>query len=198
MTNTLIFLLAILLTACGAPETVNVSAPTEAEGGERAEAREKEPELEAEDEPAGDAGKPKEPARRTVKARYELINDNPANDLFVSQNYCAGSSLRDCWLRSGLLTAYEDGSYEVSLEFWDTYDAEPYDVQSETVDASQAFLLTDKAKLTDDRAVGYKMLWAVVVPEDRTVTIVYDWSGDGPGLQGDDRLDTLEFLPVTD
>jgi hypothetical protein len=135
-----------------------------------------------------------------VVARYELLNDNRANTTFVGANYCEGSELRDCWVRSGYLTEYDDGSYEASIEFWDSYDAKPYVVEEVDMKDGEerAVLLTDKAKAVDDETISYKMLWAVIIPAEKGVAIVYDWAGDGPNPQGDDLLDALEFHKIED
>lgn len=135
-----------------------------------------------------------------IIARYELLNDNRANTTFVGANYCEGSELHDCWIRSGYLTEYDDGSYTASIEFWDTAKPEPYTVKEEKIgaDEERAVLLTDSAKSVDDESVSYKMLWAVIVPSEKGVAVIYDWAGDGPNPQGDDMLDALQFYLIED
>jgi len=136
----------------------------------------------------------------TLVAKYQLVNDNPAVDEFVGQNYCVGNVMRDCWIRSGLLWEYSDGTYEVSIEFWDTERMVPYNIESKKmVDGEEkALLLTDYAKTIDDDTVMLRKLWAVVVPGEKLVGVYYDWAGDGPQEQGDDLLDAFEFELVGD
>lgn len=132
---------------------------------------------------------------KVVKERYELRNANPAVTDFIGMNYCAGSALHDCWLRSGILTVYEDGETVVSLEFWDDGEEKPYHVIKKSIDSVSAIRLTDMAKMEDDEDIPYKMLWAVVDPEKKTLAVIYDWDSDGPNEQGDDLLETVEFSP---
>jgi hypothetical protein len=132
--------------------------------------------------------------------RFELRNDFAANKDFVSGNFCSGSAIRDCWLRSGLLSEFSDGTFSVSLEFWDSYDSVPYVVKEADIPAGgdRAVLLTDKGKIAGDDTVQYRHIWAVVVPDVPAVGIYYDWLGDGPGQQGDDLLESLEFFEIED
>lgn len=127
-----------------------------------------------------------------------LVNKNAAVDKFVSENYCRGSNLHDCYIRSGKMTPVKNqkGAYVVSLEFWDTEDAdEPYKIVESTISVEGALLLTTKAKLPDDEGIDYKFLWAVVDPETKTLDVIYDWAGDGPQDQGDDLVQSFTFQP---
>lgn len=200
--------LTIFLTACG---PVNVG--TQPEGEVAAETKDK-PKKAVKDESEEDAADPvtvtttttttttvgsegaKKTRGRQIVGEYELVNDNAANSEFIGSNYCLGSNLRDCWIRSGYLTAYSDGTYEVAIEFWDTYSEHPYTVEDAKIEAEKALLLTDSAKLADDDTFSYKMLWAVVDPEARTLSVVYDWGSDGPGRQGDDLIEDFEFQRI--
>lgn len=132
-----------------------------------------------------------------IVAKYQLVNDFHPNYEFIGQNYCVESHLRNCWIRSGYLTEYADGSAEVAIEFWDDSRDVPYTVKSDRIKDDHAFLLTDMAKAEGDDGFEYKMLWAVVDLEAKALNVVYDWANDGPGLQGDDLLETLEFQEMT-
>jgi hypothetical protein len=202
---TFIVTLLMFLTACGV-ETVNVAAPEEGAEEEKAAKAKSEKDSEESDETVtttttttttttigGEVG-----AARRIVAEYELVNQNPAITDFIGKNYCIGSHLRDCWVKSGLMTEYSDGSFFVALEFWETYEDIPYTVKDEKITEKKAVLLTDKAKILGDDAVGYRMLWAVIDPETKTVEIDYDWHGDGPNKQGDDSLDFFEFVEISE
>lgn len=125
-----------------------------------------------------------------------LVNKNAAVDKFVSENYCRGSNLHDCWIRSGKMTPAPNGedTWIVSIEFWGTDDAdEPYKVVEATLSSEGTMLLTTMAKLPTDDGLEYKMLWAVVDPVAKTLDVVYDWAGDGPQDQGDDLVQSFTF-----
>lgn len=133
-----------------------------------------------------------EPART-----FQLVNKNAAVDKFVSQNYCRGSNLHDCWIKSGTLTETSPGSgvFVASIEFWDTAKTdEPYAVIEQTLSVEGTMLLTQGAKLPDDNGIEYRMLWAVIDPVAMTLDVVYDWSGDGPQAQGDDLVQSFSFV----
>ncbi len=124
---------------------------------------------------------------------FRLTNKNEAVDKFVSQNYCRGSSLNDCWLKSGMMKEVA-GGWLVSLEFWHTSNkSEPYKVIEQTINGKGSVLLTTAAKMPDDDAVEYRFLWAAVDTDARTVDIVYDYASDGPQEQGDDTLESFTF-----
>lgn len=128
-------------------------------------------------------------------ATFHLVNKNEAVDKFVSQNYCRGSNLHDCWIKSGTLTDKGDGVYVASIEFWDTANTkEPYVVIEQTLSTEGTMLLSTAAKIPGDDAIEYKMLWAVIDPVAKTLDVVYDWAGDGPQAQGDDLLQSFEFV----
>lgn len=133
-------------------------------------------------------------AKKPVRT-YHLVNKNQAVDKFVSQNYCRGSNLHDCWIKSGTLTETSDGVFVASIEFWDTANKEePYVVVEGTMTVENTLLLSTDAKIPDDEGIEYKMLWAVVDPVAKTLDVVYDWAGDGPQDQGDDLLQSFEFI----
>lgn len=138
----------------------------------------------------GEGGKP----ART----FQLVNQNAAVEKFVSQNYCRGSNLHDCWIKSGTLTEKSNGVFVASIEFWDTAKTdEPYTVIEQTLSVEGTMLLTTDAKLPDDAGIEYRMLWAVIDPVAMTLDVVYDWSGDGPQAQGDDLVQSFEFVEKT-
>jgi len=124
---------------------------------------------------------------------FRLSNKNQAIDKFVSENYCRGSNLRDCWLKSGTMKEVT-GGWLVSLEFWETSNVdEPYKVIEATINTPQAMLLTTNAKIPGDESMDYRFLWAVVDPEKKTLDVVYDFAEDGPQGQGDETLQSFVF-----
>lgn len=158
------------------PETLNDE--------EEEESDEKE---EADNKPAN-----KSSAERAI---FNLVNKNSSVDKFVSQNFCRGSNLHDCWIKSGKMTETENpGIYVVSIEFWNTQDTEePYKVFEATISTEGTILLTDSAKIPDDDGLEFRFLWAVVDPVAKTLEVVYDYGSDGPQEQGDDLLQSMEF-----
>lgn len=212
MKTILTLTIAAALSACGTTYIGPQDMPPEETGTETSTGVDSEEEIPTEEEEAGvdvevtttttttvkveGVGAAKKEAPRREVGRYELRNENAQNTEFIGANYCLGSSLRDCWIRSGYLTKYSDGTFKVSIEFWDTYDQVPYTVHKESFKGEHAILLTDKAKTLDDTAMGYRHLWAVVVPDELALGVIYDYAGDGPNVQGDDMLDALEFHEI--
>jgi hypothetical protein len=205
-----LFFSVFLLASCSV-ETMNVGegAKADVDQGEEAKPEEKPAETPPADEPADDATDPEVVVTTTTTTTVDvkdekpavdgtlyLVNKNAAVDKFVSENYCRGSNLHDCWIRSGKMTPAPNGenTWVVSIEFWDTESKdEPYKVVESTISVEGAMLLTDKAKLPTDEGIDYKMLWAVVDPVAKTLNVIYDWAGDGPQDQGDDLVQSFTF-----
>lgn len=128
---------------------------------------------------------------------FHLENINPTMDTFVSDNYCKGSHIHNCWLKSGVARRFEDGSFYISLEFWDDSKEMPYTVTAEVIDDDYSFMLTTDGKiLADQDSINFRPVWGVMSLSDMTLTTYYDYEINGVGLsgQGDEELETLRWI----
>lgn len=184
--------------SCGGVEVNAEPEKSEVNLGSEDEEEETE-EVSSSDEDLGPVSEPlpEKKRRANVVEELKLAHDHPGVTEFVSSNYCLGSYLHDCWIRSGFATVYDDGTWDISIEFHQTGDNLPYTIDKQVVEqdvGTHAFLLSDEAKIGDDDTYGFKMLWAVVDVVSGKVSIVYDWQGDGPRNQGDDLVEELTWV----
>lgn len=138
-----------------------------------------------------------EGSSRELLATYEAINDDKSNDNFVSLNFCSGISFRDCYLGKFVLKEYSDGNYKVFIETIDTFTDEYKFEMREVISENKSFLLFNDGKVSSDDSIDPRGVWVKLDVKEKSIDLIYDYAGSGPGGVGSEVLDTI-FLTEKD